>query len=177
MRRLVLMSVLCLGVSGGSVGAQIFQGGMNNFAIVTTGGQDSNLTIGQVGVTNYVYGVQQANNSNSAIVSQVGFISNSQLVQINQNGLNDAYINQVGAFNHSELTQFGNTNIAGVAQNSNVRNAPQVGGLPTPGANGPSFLTYQTADGYLTQFTTDGMSLATITTGGMTVMTNFGRQH
>jgi hypothetical protein len=177
MRRLALVSILCMGALGGPVDAQIFQGGMNNFAIVTTGGQDTNLTIGQVGVANYFYGVQQANNSNSAIVSQVGFTSNSQLTQLNQNGLNDAYVNQVGAFTHSELTQFGNTNIAGVAQNSNVRDAPQVTGLPTPGANGPSFRTYQTADGFLTQFTTDGMNLVTMTSGGMTVMTNFGRQH
>lgn len=158
----------------------IIQDSPSNYAIVVTGGhKSSSLAIGQFGVSNGYFGVQAANDSNVMVVNQQGYASSSLVQQQSSStGSNNAYVNQVSSYNYSTLTQSGETNIAGVAQNSTVGHAPHLpSGSAAAISNGPTLQTQETPEGYLTLFTTDGVSLATLTSGGLTAIGGFGRQH
>jgi hypothetical protein len=184
MRRTIIIQTLILLASVEAASAQTFnQIGVVNYVITAIGGSNSSVGATQSGALNVVYAVQTANQSNNIVVNQQGIADLATVQQQTQNGLNNAYINQKASFNSADLTQLGRTNIAGIVQNSHVGGqgvgAPPLvlGGVPAP-SNGPLFQSVQTADGgYLSLFETEGMSLATYTTGGMTVTSSFGRQH
>jgi hypothetical protein len=183
MLRQFFLPSLALLVSVDAASAQNFnQTSVVNYFVMAVGGNSSSVGVTQSGAVNTVYGVQSANQSNNIVVNQQGITDVVSLGQQSDNGLNNAYINQWSSNNRAELTQRGQTNIAGIAQNSYVGHAPGspplvLGGGPAP-SNGPVFQSLKTADGgYLSLFETEGMSLATYTTGGMTVTSSFGRQH
>jgi hypothetical protein len=183
MRRQLFFPSLALLVSVEAASAQsVNQTSVVNYFLMAVGGSSSSVGVTQSGAANSVYAVQTANQSNSIIVNQQGISDVVTLEQQSQNGLNSAYVNQRSGYNKAEITQIGQTNIAGIAQNSSIGRPPSgpslvLGGGPAP-SNGPVFQSLQMADGgYLSLFETEGMSLATYTTGGMTVMSSFGRQH
>jgi hypothetical protein len=183
MRRQLFLPSLALLVSVEAASAQnVNQTSVVNYFLMAVGGSSSSIGVTQSGAVNSVYGVQTANQSNNVVVNQQGIVDVVSLTQQSQNGLNNAYINQWSSNNRAELAQIGQTNIAGIAQNSYVGHPPGspsivLGGGPVP-SNGPVFQSLKTADGgYLSLFETEGMSLATYTTGGMTVVSGFGRQH
>jgi hypothetical protein len=183
MRRQLYLPLLALLFSAEAASAQNFnQTSVVNYFLMAVGGSSSSIGVTQSGAVNSVYGVQTANEKNNIVVNQQGISDVVSLSQQNQNGVNYAYVNQWSSNNRADLTQIGRTNIAGIAQNSYVGHSPGsppivLGGGPAP-SNGPVFQSLKTADGgYLSLFETEGMSLATYTTGGMTVVSSFGRQH
>jgi hypothetical protein len=123
------------------------------------------LQLHQDAANNYAV-IAPGNASTAVELSQKGK-NNAALTQ--QDGaINWAEVNQRGNNNLSEIYQYGHANTAIVTQAHNFRT---VNSLPT------TYVAQQTGYGYLSEFTSGGVSILALTGPSNTLVSAFGRNH